>query len=208
MSFLLQRSTDSPAMDNHLFNLKMASKQLDRLSKKCDKDEKSERVKLRKAIEKGNNDGARIHAENAIRQRSQSLNFLRMSARVDAVAQRVQTAVTMKKVTASMKGVVQAMDKALGSMDLMKLGGLMDQFEHQFETLDIQVQVMDNAISQSNTLSTPEGQVDALMKEVADEHGLELNMELGQQVVPSPIAAASKAETDDLNERLAKLRSG
>lgn len=41
---------------------------------------------------------ARIHAENAIRQKNQSVNFLRMSARVDAVAARVQTAVTMKQV--------------------------------------------------------------------------------------------------------------
>lgn len=48
---------------------------------------------------------ARIHAENAIRQKNQSLNFLRMSARVDAVASRVQTAVTMKQVeeTGSLK---------------------------------------------------------------------------------------------------------
>lgn len=43
-------------------------------------------------------DVARIHAENAIRQKNQSVNFLRMSARVDAVAARVQTAVTMNKV--------------------------------------------------------------------------------------------------------------
>ena len=41
---------------------------------------------------------ARIHAENAIRQKNQSVNFLRMSARIDAVAARVQTAVTMNKV--------------------------------------------------------------------------------------------------------------
>lgn len=41
---------------------------------------------------------ARIHAENAIRQKNQSINYLRMSARVDAVASRVQTAVTMNKV--------------------------------------------------------------------------------------------------------------
>ena len=40
---------------------------------------------------------ARIHAENAIRQKNQAINFLRMSARVDAVAARVQTAVTMGK---------------------------------------------------------------------------------------------------------------
>lgn len=41
---------------------------------------------------------ARIHGENAIRQKNQSLNFLRMAARIDAVASRVQTAVTTKKV--------------------------------------------------------------------------------------------------------------
>lgn len=54
------------------------------------------------AIQKGNTEVARIHAENAIRQKNQSVNFLRMSARVDAVAARVQTAVTMNKVHGSL----------------------------------------------------------------------------------------------------------
>jgi charged multivesicular body protein 1 len=66
-------------------------------------------------------EGARIHAENAIREKNQGLNFLRMSARVDAVAQRVQTAVTMKQVTSSMKGVVQSMDRAMASMNLVQV---------------------------------------------------------------------------------------
>lgn len=43
-------------------------------------------------------DVARIHAENAIRQKSQSVNYLRMSARVDAVASRVQSALTTRNV--------------------------------------------------------------------------------------------------------------
>lgn len=41
---------------------------------------------------------ARIHAENAIRQKNQAINYLRMSARVDAVSSRVQTALTTRKV--------------------------------------------------------------------------------------------------------------
>lgn len=53
---------------------------------------------LKQAIQKGNTEVAR-HAENAIRQKNQTINFLRMSARVDAVAARVQTAVTMGKVS-------------------------------------------------------------------------------------------------------------
>ena len=50
------------------------------------------------AIQKNNVEGARIHAENAIRNKNQALNFRRMSSRIDAVASRVQTAVTMKQV--------------------------------------------------------------------------------------------------------------
>ena len=52
----------------HLFNLKMTARQLDKLSKNCDKEEKNERLKLKKDLMRGNGEGARIHAESAIRQ--------------------------------------------------------------------------------------------------------------------------------------------
>lgn len=57
-------------------------------------------------LQKQNQEGARIHAENAIREKNQALHFLKLGARLDAVTQRVQTAVTMQQVTVSMKGVV------------------------------------------------------------------------------------------------------
>lgn len=47
----------------------------------------------------------------------------------------------------------------------------MDKFEQQFENLDVQSQVMENTMMNSSTLSTPQGQVDSLMQEVADEAG-------------------------------------
>lgn len=39
-----------------MFNLKFAAKDLERCSKKCDKEEKAEKLKLKKAIEKGNHE--------------------------------------------------------------------------------------------------------------------------------------------------------
>lgn len=45
-----------------------------------------------------NIEGAKIYAENAIRKKNECLTFMRMSARVDAVSNRVQTAVAMKGV--------------------------------------------------------------------------------------------------------------
>lgn len=40
-----------------------------------------------------------MYAENAIRKKNEGVNWLRMASRVDAVASKVQTAVTMKGVS-------------------------------------------------------------------------------------------------------------
>ncbi|CAG0878576.1 unnamed protein product [Darwinula stevensoni] len=194
-------------MEKHLFNLKFATKELERNSKKCEKEEKVEKTKLKKAIQKNNTEGARIHAENAIRQKNQALNYLRMAARVDAVASRVQTAVTTRKVTTSMAGVVKAMDAAMRSMNLEKISSLMDKFEKQFEDLDVQSSYMEGAMSQTTTTTVPQNEVDNLMQQVADEAGLELNMELPQGETGSVgVSTQASVEQDDLSQRLARLR--
>eukprot|EP00795_Rhopilema_esculentum_P017574 gene17574-9206_t len=188
-----------------------AAKNLERSAKKCEREEKAEKAKLKKAIQKGNIEGARIHGENAIRQKNQALNYLRMGSRVDAVAQRVQTACTTKQVTKSMAGVVSSMDSAMRSMNLEKVSALMDKFEKQFEDLDVQTGYMENAMGDTTTLTVPQGQVDSLMQQVADEHGLELNMELPQgemgSVGTASAATSASQEQDELSARLARLRS-
>lgn len=196
------------AMEKHLFNLKFAVKDLERNAKKCEKEEKVEILKTKKAIQKGNTEVARIHAENAIRQKNQSLNYLRMSARVDAVASRVQTALTTRQVTNSMAGVVKAMDAAMKGMNLEKISGLMDKFESQFEDLDVQSSYMENTMSQTTTTSVPQNDVESLMQRVADEAGLELNMELPSGPASTAIGTSTQASTeqDELTARLARLR--
>lgn len=196
-------------MTENLFNLKFAAKELERNSKKCEKEERQEKLKCKKAIQKGNTEGARIHAENAIRQKNQALNFLRMSARVDAVASRVQTAITTKRVTQGMTGVVKAMDAAMKSMSLEKISNVMDKFEKQFEDLDVQSSYMEGTMQSTTTATLPENQVDQLMHQIADEAGLELNMELPESqtaAVATPATASADKDQDELSQRLARLR--
>lgn len=191
-----------------MFNLKFASKQLLRDSKRCEKEEKAEKNKLKKAIEKGNMEVARIHAENAVRKKNESLNLLRTSARVDAVASRVNSAVTTKRMTQSMTGVVKAMDSAMKSMNLEKISGLMDRFEKDFEDLDVQTSVMEGAMNQTTATNVPQDAVDQLMKQTADEAGLELNMDLPSAATNTigTTNQVSTQEPDELSQRLAKLR--
>ncbi|ORY25396.1 charged multivesicular body protein 1b-like protein, partial [Neocallimastix californiae] len=186
------------------YYFKFTAKQLQRNAKKCQKDEISEKNKLKKAIQQGNTEGAKIYALNAIRKKNEGLNFIRLASRIDAVASRVQTAVTMRTVTKSMGNLVKGMDKAMKSMNLEQISAIMDKFESQFEDLDVQTQVMEGTMGQSTTLTTPQEEVDSLMQQVADEHGLELNMELPGA---ANHALTGDKEQDLLTERLAKLRN-
>lgn len=51
------------------------------------------------ALQQKNVEGAQIYAENAIRKKNESLNYLRFAARVDAVSAKVQTGLAMKNVS-------------------------------------------------------------------------------------------------------------
>lgn len=48
---------------------------------------------------KNNIDGARIYAENAIRKQKEANNFLKLAARIDSVASKMEQAEMMKSVT-------------------------------------------------------------------------------------------------------------
>merc|ERR1719305_2044735 len=136
-------------LQNQLLNLKFTAKALNRSSKKCRDSEKKQKAKLKKAIKEGNMEGAKIYASNAIREKNQSLSFLRLSSRVDAVASRVETAVRIGELNKSMGSVVKGMDTVLHSMDPAKISQLMGKFEQHFDSLDLNVAVMDEAMDQS-----------------------------------------------------------
>jgi hypothetical protein len=104
-----------------VFQLKFTAKQFERDSKKALKDEAAQKKKVKQAIEKGNMDGARIYAQNAIRKKNESQNYLRLSSRLEAVSARMDTAIKMNKVTKTMGNVVGAMDTVLGTMNVEKV---------------------------------------------------------------------------------------
>ena len=73
---------------------------------------------------------------------------------------------------------MKGMSAAMKSMNLEKISGLMDQFEKEFEDLDVQTSVMEGAMSQTTATNVPQDSVEVLMRQAADEAGLELNMDL------------------------------
>ena len=107
----------------------------------------------------------------------------------------------------------------------------MDKFEKEFEDLDVQTSVMENTmgkeiiqistqvthrhlfvftlrLSSGNTTATnvPQDAVEGLMKQAADEAGLELNMELPGAASNTIGTTVANSDQDELSQRLARLR--
>ncbi|KAH8981017.1 vacuolar assembly protein DID2 [Lactarius akahatsu] len=197
-------------LEKTLFQLKFTAKSLSRQAKKAQKDENAEKTRLKKALQQGNNDGARIYASNAIRKKSEALNLLRLASRIDAVASRVETAVTMRQVTGNMTSVVKGMDKAMETMNLERISLVMDKFESQFSDLDVQTSYMEDAMGSTTAVSTPQDQVDSLMRQMAEEADIELQQDLATNQVPDitpPERVSVVGEEDgNLADRLRSLR--
>mmetsp|Transcript_66894 Transcript_66894/g.186977 ORF Transcript_66894/g.186977 Transcript_66894/m.186977 type:complete len:205 (+) Transcript_66894:66-680(+) len=199
------------SLEDEMINLRIVSKQMQRSAKKCEKNEKQALDKLKKAIQQGNHEGARIYGQDAIREKNQALNQLKMASRIDACSSRIETAVRMGQVTDAMKGVVKGMDKGIASMDINKISALMDKFESQFEDLDVKTQYMEGTMNATTATSTPAEQVDDLISQVADANNLELGEAFAQagpvgKKTPQ-VQEAAKPVADDLEARLANLRN-
>lgn len=197
-------------LENALFQLKFTSKQISRQATRSEKEIKAEETKVKKAIQQGHTDIARLYAQNSIRKQSERKNLIMLASRLDAVASRVQTAVTMRMVTGNMMGVVKGMDKALQSMNTDRISLVMDKFEAQFEDLDATASYYENATANASMLTTPQDEVDMLMQRVADEAGLEMKQDLEKNTpLKTKVEPEQEQEVveDKLNERLRALRS-
>lgn len=85
----------------------------------------------------------------------------------------------------------------------------MATFEKQFENLDVQTAVMDDAMNKQAALSTPANEVDTLLQAIADEHNLDMKITMpqaGTSAVAAP-AAAVAADEDSLSAALRQLKS-
>lgn len=84
---------------------------------------------------------------------------------------------------------------------------IMDKFEQQSENLNVQTSYMDAAMMSSGALNTPTDQVENLIMQVADEHGLEVKMAIGTAPLGQAAQAIPQEQNDELSQRLNMLRN-
>lgn len=86
----------------------------------------------------------------------------------------------------------------------------MDKFESQFSDLDVQTSYMEDAMGSTTAISTPQDQIDLLLRQTAEEANIELQHDLSSKDVNiiQDLGPREKIgeEDDKLAERLRALR--
>lgn len=200
----------SHSIEDDLIEFRMTSKQMGRSSAKATKNEAMNKKKLQKAIAEGNMEIAREYAQNVIREKNYSVQFLRLQSRIDAVASRLEQAISMKNVSGIMKSNVRGMTNVLKSMEADKIQKVMEEFEKSFEDMDVKSKYMESTMDSTTAMSTPADQVDDLIRAVATENNLEVGAALTNAPIGTAATAVSASESADVQsqqERLAALRN-
>ena len=87
---------------------------------------------------------------------------------------------------------------------------VMDKFENQFTDLDVQTEYMEDAMSSTTAVSTPQDQIDQLMRQTAEEANIELQHDLATNDIATlpdlTLKEKHKEEDDKLADRLRALR--
>ena len=165
-------------LEDTMFEMRLANKQLTKESQRCEREERMEKEKAKKNLEKGLVDIARIHAENAIRKKNESLNYLRLASKMDAVASRIRSASRTEHLTENFAKVIPQMNRVLKNMNLENISETMTNFERCFENLDVASGFINESLNQATSVSAPKEQVDGLLGEIASAHNIKVSEEL------------------------------
>ena len=132
---------------------------------------------------------------------------MRMAAKMDAVASRLDGAARSMDVSDSISKTVPQLSKALKKMSVEEITTNMDEFEKMFEDLDVRTEYMGAAIDSTTATTTPADEVDQLIAQVGDEHQLDV-AEMMSTSAPARhgMPQMKAADQSSLDSRLANLK--
>merc|ERR1719350_2238357 len=172
----------------------------------------------------GQMDAVKIMAKDLVRTRRYVKKFMLMRANIQAVSLKIQTLKSQSAMANAMKGVTKAMGSMNKQMKLPEIQKIMMEFEKQSEIMDMKGEMMEDAIDDVMGDEEDEDESDAIVNQVLDELGLQLNDKLGDVPVatgsltagaaaanknkPQAVAAGGATDDDDadLQARLDDLR--
>nr|CAD7570624.1 unnamed protein product [Timema californicum] len=159
--------------------LNKAMRDLDREKSRMEQQEKKIIMDIKKLAKDGQMDAVKIMAMDLVRTRRYVKKFMLMKANIQAVSLKIQTLRSQNAMAEAMKGVTKAMQS-------------MNRYCNS-EIMDMKEEMMNDAMDDAMEDEGDEEESDAVVSQVLDELGLQLNDKLsGLPQASGSLAATSK----------------
>lgn len=215
MEFLFgKKKTPQEMLRQNQRALNKAMRDLDRERSKMEQQEKKTIADIKKMAKQGEMGAVKVMAKDLVRTRRYVKKFIMMKANIQAVALKIQTLKANDSMASAMKGVTKAMGRMNKQMNLPQIQRIMMEFEKQSEIMDMKEEMMGDAIDDALGDEDDEEESDAIVQQVLDELGLQMNDQLSDMPgVQNSVAAGSKnkqpvtAEIDEDADLMARLEN-
>ncbi|XP_053680252.1 charged multivesicular body protein 2a [Anopheles nili] len=171
--------------------LNKAMRDLDREKMKMEQQEKKIIADIKKLAKENQMDAVKIMAKDLVRTRRYVRKFMLMKANIQAVSLKIQTLKSQNAMGEAMKGVTKAMTNMNRQLNLPQIQKILHEFEKQSEIMDMKEEMINDAMDDAMEDEGDEEETDAIVSQVLDELGLQLN----DQLSGLPQASGSLAVT-------------
>ncbi|CAG5057817.1 unnamed protein product [Parnassius apollo] len=171
--------------------LNKAMRDLDRERLKMEQQEKKIIADIKKLAKDGQMDAVKIMAKDLVRTRRYVRKFMLMKANIQAVSLKIQTLKSQSTMAQAMRGVTRAMSSMNRQLNMPQIQKILQEFEKQSEIMDMKEEMMNDSIDEAMEGDDDEEESDAVVSQILDELGLQLNDQLSG--LPQPTGSLSVA---------------
>ncbi|XP_061717472.1 charged multivesicular body protein 2a [Cydia pomonella] len=155
--------------------LNKAVRDLERERAKMEQQEKKLINDIKKLAKEGQMDAVKIMAKDLVRTRRYVRKFMLMKANIQAVGLKIQTLKSQSTMAQAMRGVTRAMATMNRQLNMPQIQKILQEFEKQSEIMDMKEEMMNDSIDEAMEGDEDEEESDAVVGQILDELGLQLN---------------------------------
>lgn len=196
-NWLVSGNSGKKSNREHLINLKMVNRRLNKSMKKLENTERQTERKIRQAIQKGDMQAARMYAQDTVRSRKWARGYQSLISKIDGLLFKLERADAVQSIAGEMKGVAKTLINANQSLNLPEIDHLVGDMQRALDGIEETSEIMEDSMDNLFEGDTDETEIDSLLTEYGVEVGLTASAGL-----PLP-----STKTSDLEKEIEALRN-
>ncbi|MCG3219716.1 MAG: Snf7 family protein, partial [Candidatus Heimdallarchaeota archaeon] len=174
----------------------VVSRKLERSQRKLESKERRSQNKIRTAVQRGDNESARMYAKDLVRSRKWARGYQSLISKIDALTFKMERAEAVQTIATEMASVASALRSANFNLNLPEIDMVVNDMETNMEEFDTTTEIMEDGIDGIFAADTDDVEVDSILQ----EFGAEVEVSVGT-TLPTP-----RVKTDKLQEQIDALR--